>query len=87
MWWAVNDGILAGRRRFGSFKFRYLRLRAERARKKSDSLILKKINNKKQYLLQKIALKKLCFGDFRGGGGGGRAPGAPPLESASGNSL
>ena len=72
----MNDRILAGRRRCGTFKFRYLRLRAERARKKSD--YLKKFQPK-TISATKNCIKKLCFGDVRGG----RAPGAPPLESAS----
>ena len=51
----------------------YLRLRAERASKKSDFLKLKKINNNKNICCLKSYVKKLCFGDFRGG-----AP--PPLN-------
>ena len=71
-----KNGILAGRRRCGTYEFRYLRLRAERARKKSDYLKLKKFNNKKQYLLLKIALKIFALAIL--GGGGARAGCAPP---------
>ena len=47
----------------------YLRLRAERASKKSDFLKLKKINNNKNICcLKSYVKKKVCFGDFRGGG-------------------
>ena len=78
----INDGILAGRRLSGTctFEFRYLRLRAERARKKSDLKIEKKINNQKQYLLLKIILKNFALAILGGGGGAPGAPGAPPLN-------
>ena len=71
---AIKNEILAGRRRCGTYEFRYLRLRAERARKK---IRLFKIQQQKTISAAKNRIKKLCFGDFRGGARRVR----PPLNS------
>ena len=50
------------------------------SKKKIRLFKIEKNQQQKTISATKIILKKLCFGDFRGGG---RAPGAPPLESTS----
>ena len=84
----MNDGILAGRRRCGILKLDIYVCERSEQEKKSDYLKLKKNQQPKTISATKNRIKKLCFGDFRWGVGGGGRTGAPtPLESASTSSL
>ena len=61
---AIKNGILAGRCRCGTYEFRYLRLRAERAKKKIRLFNIEKIQQQITISAAKNRIKKTLLWRF-----------------------